>query len=133
MEDVVQSGEAGARTALDEVQPLIAHAVLRSFVDAYRVMASVLTTMGADAVTDQSSFLTRCLKTGKQDLLQSRVFSPESISKSLYATGLKLADYWGLLAVNQAEARQELHREFRRINSRLDEILEITLAKAEGQ
>ena len=129
-EDIVGSHETGVRAALGQVQPLTAHGVLRSFVDAYRVMANVLATAGADAVNDKPGFLTRCLKTGKQELLQGRVFSPESISKSLYATGLKLADYRGLLAANQAEARHELHHEFRRINGRLDEILAITLAKA---
>ena len=131
-EDIVRS-DTSVRAGFNEVQLLIAHAVLRSFVDAYRIMASVLAAAGSDAVKDQSAFLTRCLKTGKQGLLQGRVFSPESISKSLYATGLKLADYRGLLAANEAEARNELHGEFRRINGRLDEILAITLAKAEGQ
>ena len=129
-EDIVRSGASGVRAALDHVQPLIAHGILRSFVDAYRVMASVLATAGADAVSDQSAFLAQCLKTGKQELLRGRVFSPESISKSIYATGLKLADYRGLLAANQAEARHELHQELRRINGRLDEILAIALAKA---
>ena len=115
-EDLVRSDETGVRAALDRVQPLIAHGVLRSFVDAYRVMASVLATAGDDAVEDSSGFLAQCLKTGKQELLQGRVFSPESISKSLYATGLKLADYRDLLAANQSEARHELVQEFRRIN-----------------
>jgi hypothetical protein len=58
------------------------------------------------------------------------VFSAESISKSLYETGLKLANYRGLLAANQEEARHEFHQEFCRISSRLDEILSIALAKA---
>jgi glycerol-3-phosphate O-acyltransferase len=130
-EDALRSGEAGIHAALDHVQLLVAHGVLRSFVDAYRVMASALATAGADAINDKSGFLAQCLKTGKQELAQGRVFSAESISKSLYATGLKLADYKGLLAASQGEARHELHREFRRINGRLDEILAITLAKAD--
>ena len=61
------------------------------------------------------------------------MFSPESISKSLYATGLKLADYRGLLAAGQADARHDLHEDLRRINKHLDEILAITLAKAEDR
>ena len=56
------------------------------------------------------------------------MFSAESISKSLYETGLKLADYRGLLAANQEEARDDFHQEFCGISSRLDEILSITLA-----
>jgi glycerol-3-phosphate O-acyltransferase len=129
--DRFEDWEKATAAALKEIQPLVAHGVLRSFVDAYRVVASVLAAAGADAVDDKGGFLARCLKTGKQELLQGRVFSAESISKSLYENGWKLADYRGLLAANQAEARQEFHREFRRINRRLDEILAITLARAD--
>ena len=86
-EDALRGGETGVRDALNQAPILIAHGVLRSFVDAYRVMAAVLATSGADAIEDQSGFLAQCLKTGKQYLLQERVFSAESISKSLYATG----------------------------------------------
>jgi glycerol-3-phosphate O-acyltransferase len=132
-EDIVRREEAGVRYALDAVQLLVAHGVLRSFVDAYRIAASVLESAGADPVEDESGFLSQCLKTGKQQLLQERVFSAESISKSLYQTALQLANYRGLLAANRADEREMFHREFRRISGRLDEILAITLAKGEGR
>ncbi len=132
-EELVVSDEETVKQALDKVQPLVAHGVLRSFVDAYRIVANVLAAAGNGGVDDRNSVLSQCLKTGKQQLLQGRVFSAESISKSLYETGLRLADYRGLLAPDRAEARQDFHAEFRRINARLDEILAITLAKAEGR
>ena len=91
-----------------------------------------LSDAGADSIDNESRFLSQCLKTGKQQLLQGRVFSAESISKSLYETGLKLADYRGLLAADQEEARDDFHQEFCRISSRLDEILSITLARQEA-
>ncbi len=132
-EDAIGRDESAVHAALDPVQPLVAHGVLRSFVDAYRIVGNVLVAAGPEAVTDKSGFLSKCLKTGKQQLLQGRVFSAESISKSLYGTGLKLADYQGLLAANRAEARREFHQGFRDINRRLDQILGITLAKAEDR
>jgi glycerol-3-phosphate O-acyltransferase len=132
-EDAIRQGEIHAAALLQSVQPLVAHGVLRSFVDAYRIVAKVLATMGSDALEDEAAFLARCLKTGKQQLLQGRVFSAESISKSLYETGLKLAEYRGLLAGGRAEARHELHQQFRHINSRLDQILAITLQTADDQ
>ncbi len=131
-EKALRGGEAGVREAFNDVRLLVAHGVLRSFADAYRIVASVLVLADADAVTNKSSFLSRCLKTGKQESLQGRVFSAESISKSLYETGWKLAEYRGLLAANRAEARREFHDEFRRIKRRLDEILAITTAQAEN-
>ena len=131
-EDILRQDAAGTRDALNNAQLLVAHGVLRSFVDAYRIVASVLADAGADALEDEGSFLSQCLKTGKQQLLQGRVFSAESISRSLYQTGLQLADYRGLLAANRAAERGALHQEFRRITDRLDEILAITLAKSEN-
>ena len=125
-----EKGEDGVRALFRGVRPLLAHVVLRSFVDAYRVVARVLITKGADAVTDQSSLLAQCLKTGKQQLLQGRVFSAESVSKTLYGTGLKLAEYRGLLAAGQADARQAFHKELVQIEAHLDEVLAITVADA---
>jgi glycerol-3-phosphate O-acyltransferase len=130
-EDIVRRDEAGLRDALSDVQLLVAHGVLRSFVDAYRIVANVLASAGADAIEDESGFVAQCLKTGKQQLLQRRVFSAESISRSLYQTGLQLARYRGLLAASQTAERQDFHQEFRRISDRLDEILAITLAKSD--
>lgn len=130
-EDIVRGNDSNVHDALDAVQPLVAHAVLRSFVDAYRIVASVLESYGADAVEDEGAILAQCLKSGKQQLLQEHVFSAESISKSLYQTGLKLANYRGLLAANLAAERHAHHLEFRSISDRLDEILAITLAKSD--
>jgi glycerol-3-phosphate O-acyltransferase len=129
-EDTVRGSESGGRDTLDAVQMLVAHGVLRSFVDAYRIVASVLADAGAEGIDNKSRVLAQCLKTGKQQLLQGHVFSAESISKTLYETGLQLAEYRGLLAANQEAARNDFHQEFRRITSRLDEILSLTLAKA---
>ncbi len=116
---------------LSRVTLLVAHGVLRSFVEAYRVVACVLAEAGDNDITDRNAVLAQCLKTGKQQLLQGRVVSAESISKSLYETGLRLAEYRGLLTANRSSARREFHDELRRITKRLDQILGITLAKAE--
>ena len=132
-EDILRRDESGVRDALDKVQLLVAHGVLRSFVDAYRIVANVLADVGVDAVEDESDVLAQCLKTGKQQLLQRRVFSAESVSKALYQTGLQLASYRGLLAANREAERRDFHQEFRRITARLDEILAITLAKGEDR
>ena len=126
--------QAGAPAGAGVAESHLSRRIGRLFavVEAYRVVASVLAEAGDDAVEDRAALLSRCLKTGKQQLLQGRVVSAESISKTLYETGLRLAEYRGLLAANRAEARRDFHEELRRINRRLGEILAITLAKAEG-
>ena len=127
-QDTVQAGEEAIRASIGSVRPLVAHVVLRSFVDSYRIVAKVLAARGADELDDESGFLAQCLKTGKQQLLQGRVFSAESVSKSLYATGLNVAKYRGLLAAGMSDARHEFHQELIRIDGWLDEILAITVA-----
>ena len=131
-QELVSGDEAGLLAAFEEIQPLVAHGVLRSFVDAYRIVANVLAAEGDDEIDDEGELIGKCLKAGKQQLLQGRIFSAESISKSLYSTAYKLAQYRGLLEAGQAEARQALLKEFRSITARLDQILAITLARAEG-
>ncbi len=129
-EESLRQGESAVVAALRSIRPLVAHGVLRSFVDAYRIVAEVLAARGGDFLEDEAQFLTECLKTGRQQLLQGRVFSAESISKSLYETGLKLARHRGLIEADRADARYAFYEEFRSINGRLDQILQITLAAA---
>ena len=127
----VADGPAHVHDALKSAPPLVAHAVLRSFVDAYSVVASLLCAAGRDGVDEEAAFLSQCLTTGKQQLLQGRVFSAESVSKSLYQTALKLAEYKGLLAADRADARQDFHQQLRAITERLDAILNMALSRAD--
>ncbi len=130
---LVAQDEPEVLASLREVRTLVAHVALRSFVDAYRIVAKVLASKGDAALEDEAAFVAECLRTGKQQLLQGRVFSAESVSKTLYATGLKLAAYRGLLAAYQAEPRRELHMQFRRIHGCLDQVLAISVALANAQ
>ena len=45
-EDAIQRGKTGGRDVLNAAQLLVAHGVLRSFVDAYRIVACVLVRRG---------------------------------------------------------------------------------------
>jgi glycerol-3-phosphate O-acyltransferase len=128
-EEAVQGDVAGL---LSNVQLLVGHGVLRSFVEAYRVVASVLVEAGDEAADEKAALLSQCLKTGKQQLLQGRVFSAESISKAVYETGLRLAEYRGLLAANRSVERNEFLEQLHRLNRRLETVLAITLAKADA-
>ena len=127
----VADGPAQVDEALAAAPPLVAHAVLRSFVDAYSVAARLLVAAGGDAITDEAAFLSQCLTSGKQQLLQGRLFSAESVSKSLYQTAFKLAQYRNLLAADRVEARQDFHQELRIITERLDAILNMVLTRAD--
>ena len=131
-QSVVGRGSSAAAEMLGRSPPLLAHGVLRSFIDAYRVASAVLVEAGPAAIENDADFLANCLKFGKQRLLQGRVFSPESVSKTLYENGLKLARYKGI-ARRQSTGRSEPRccRSSATLRRDLEQIRALTLASAD--
>jgi glycerol-3-phosphate O-acyltransferase len=74
-----------------------AERVLRSFVEAYYVVADRLAAHGS-AAADESEIVRECMDAGRQYHLQGRITSAEAVSTELFKTGLKLAANRGLLA-----------------------------------
>lgn len=85
-----------AAELLSQAKPLLAHLVLRPFLDAYRVLADRLAEHG-DAAVDADELLEEALAIGHQWQLQHRVASAESVSLELFRTALALAKHRGLL------------------------------------
>jgi glycerol-3-phosphate O-acyltransferase len=71
--------------------------VLRSFLEAYWVVADRLAARGGAAV-DEGELVKECLNIGRQYHLQGRIVSAEAVSSELFKTALKLAGNRGLLA-----------------------------------
>src|SRR5208283_3600406 len=85
-----------AACSLHESDLLVAHLVLRPFVDAYRVVAEELLTLPPDRSVDEQELLTRCLRLGRQWSLQHRI-TEESVSGDMFSTAVKMAHHRGLL------------------------------------
>ena len=117
---------------LRKSRPLLAHAVLRSFADAYRVVARALVERGEAAVEDRGSFVADCLKLGRHMRLQGKLFSAESVSKSLFETALKLVVHRNLLVggATSAAGRETLLVQLRELRNALDVILDVTIEAA---
>ena len=75
---------------------LVAHLVLRPFVDAYRVVAEELLNLSPGRDIDEKELLTRCLRLARQWSLQHRI-TEESVSGEMFDTALKMARHRGLL------------------------------------
>lgn len=95
-EELTDLAPERAATLLRQTQPLLAHLVLRPFLDAYRVLADRLVEH-ADAAVDADELLEEALAIGHQWQLQHRVASAESVSLELFRTALALARHRGLL------------------------------------
>jgi glycerol-3-phosphate O-acyltransferase len=87
--------EDAART-LKESDLLVAHLVLRPFIDAYRVVAEELVNLGPDRSVDERQLLKRCLRLGRQWSLQHRI-TEESVSGEMFSTAVKMARHRGLV------------------------------------
>ncbi|MFR9793505.1 glycerol-3-phosphate 1-O-acyltransferase [Streptomyces sp. MB22_4] len=94
--EVLRSPRA-AEELLERIRPHLAHRVLASFLEAYLLVADRLAAHPSHEAVEERPFLTDCLDTGRQLLMQQRITSNESLSLELFTTGLRLARHRGLL------------------------------------
>src|SRR6266487_2485696 len=82
---------ADGRAVLERARVLVASRVLRSFLDAQLVVAERLAAHPPGPPIAESGFLDECGGVGRQMLLQGRLHGPESLSRELFSSALKLA------------------------------------------
>ena len=115
---------ADVRRLLEHADLLLAHLVLRPFLDAYHIVADRLAAH-EDESFDEEAFLADCLQVGKQWELQRRIASAESRSMELFKTALRLARHRELvdgfddldIAQRRREFADEIATAIRRVNT----------------
>jgi len=115
---------------LRDFRPLIAHATLTQFVEAYYVVADVMTMTphGEDLTAEKC--LKRCFSYGRQAYLQRRISSQASIGKLLFQNGYKWMDNKGLTAAGDAsldQQRKQLSQDLRELTHRLQKLQALAL------
>ncbi len=108
--ELLSPGASDPLEALQGSGVLMAHRVLRSFLDAQLVVADRLAHADPTQPVDKTALLDDCDRVGQQMLLQRRLHSPESVSRELFASALDLKDNFGLLAARDAETPEDLQR-----------------------
>ncbi|MBV9089664.1 MAG: glycerol-3-phosphate 1-O-acyltransferase [Mycobacteriaceae bacterium] len=113
----VKAGGDHIQMLLHAKKPLMAHAMLRPFFEAYQIIADVL--RDAPAEISEKELTKAALGVGRQYVAQGRVRSNESVSALLFATARQVvadqnllapaADLAGRRAVFLAELRDILH------------------------
>src|SRR5215470_947679 len=88
---------ADGRAVLERCPVLVADRVLRSFLDAQLVVAERLAAHPPGQPVAEPGFLDECGGVGRQMLLQGRLHGPESLSRELFSSALKLAANLDLL------------------------------------
>ncbi len=115
---------ADVRGLLERADLLLAHLVLRPFLDAYHIVADRLAALEGESF-DEGGCLSECLEVGKQWELQRRIASAESRSMELFKTALRLARHRELvdgfedpdIAERRREFADEIATAIRRVNT----------------
>jgi glycerol-3-phosphate O-acyltransferase len=110
---------------------LVAHRVLRSFVDAQLVVAERLAARPPRRPVEEKEFLDECTGVGQQMLLQGRLHGPESLSRELFSGALRLAGHLDLVDPGReelAERRTAFAERLREVVGRVIAIDEIDAA-----
>ncbi len=115
---------AAVRQLLEGADLLLAHLVLRPFLDAYHIVADRLAALEGESF-DEAGCLGECLEVGKQWELQRRIASAESRSMELFKTALRLARYRELvdgfedpdIAERRRQFADEIATAVRRVNT----------------
>jgi glycerol-3-phosphate O-acyltransferase len=119
-----------ARKRLAAAPVLLAHGVLRPFIDAQYVVACRLATRDGAPLADTDRFLHECLAHGRQLLLQGRIHGADSVSRELFETALKLAANRGLID-GDAAGRQAWLDELVTYRELLERIAQIDATRLE--
>ena len=128
----IASGSDGMRELVRRIRPFNAHRILRPFAESYRVVADALLQHSGPRI-DDNAFQSACLALGKQYQLQRRIRSPESVSKVLFETAIKLARNRGLMdGSNVGERRRAFAAELRDVVRRIDAIGTLAASRFAG-
>jgi glycerol-3-phosphate O-acyltransferase len=107
---------------------------LRPFFEAYEIVAERLTAKDPEQPIDDKAFLAECVGVARQYVLQKRIRSPESISRELFGSAVRLAANRDLLEPGRPDLRErrlafadEVRAEVRRI----EVVRDLVLAEAE--
>jgi glycerol-3-phosphate O-acyltransferase len=81
--------------------------VLLPFLEAYRIVAAVISQADPNETLDAKTIAHRSLLLGRQEAAQGKTTTPESLSTELFNSGIALADNAGLLGRGDQEIRDE--------------------------
>jgi len=134
-EAALERGQADTVGLVRGFRPLVAHAVLRPFLEAYRVAADTLVDWDDRDPVEARTFVSRCLARGRQYTLQRRIRSREAVSKSYFETALQLFANRELLDARTPDVRQrrgELAAELGDAVRRVDAVEALATARRLG-
>jgi len=128
---VLGSDKKTALAMVADMRPLVAHASLLPYIEAYGIVAQVLERLEPGVGLDENECVSAALKLGEQRFLQRQISSKASIAKLLFSNGYKLFSNQGLTSGGDpatAGQRASVSREFAELSERLARIRKLARA-----
>jgi glycerol-3-phosphate O-acyltransferase len=129
-------GPRGIKSLIRRFQPLLGHAALLPFVEAYIVVFEQLVRLGPGEVLSQQDCVAQGLVEGRQAYMLRRISSEASIGKILFENGYKLAEHMELTGPTDSDTairRRNLLSELRALARRMELMRIEVLAAAERE
>ncbi len=113
----ISRDSSNARALLVKLSPKLGHLTLTIFAEAYSIGADVLARHDDSSNLDETDFIDRCMRFGKQAYLQRRISSEASIGKLLFANAWKMLASRGLVesSIQRTEQAESLNQLIRRL------------------
>ncbi|WP_282946770.1 MULTISPECIES: glycerol-3-phosphate 1-O-acyltransferase [unclassified Sphingopyxis] len=128
------SGDRGVAQLIHRCQPVVGHAILLPFAEAYSVVAELLTRARPGYEVDTKTLLDTALVEGRQAYLLRRISSEAAIGKLLFENGLSLMRHMGLAETatpDSLAARRALLAELRGLAGAMESMRLSTTALAD--
>lgn len=130
----LNGGPHGIKALIRRCQPLVGHAALLPFVEAYIVVFEQLVRLKEGEALSQVDCVTQGLVEGRQAYMLRRISSEASIGKILFENGYKLAEHMDMTGPTDSETatrRRNLLSELRALARRMELMRIEVLATAE--
>ncbi|MBE9540076.1 MAG: glycerol-3-phosphate 1-O-acyltransferase [Proteobacteria bacterium] len=124
-EELIAQGSVGAVKLLNSMPPLVSHATLLTYAEAYSIVVDLVAGMDAGDTLEKEACVSDALHLGHQRYLQRRISSESSIGKLLFSNGFKMLEHRKLTEGGDesvAQARRDMAREIRELLRRLEVI-----------
>ncbi|UKK83791.1 glycerol-3-phosphate 1-O-acyltransferase [Sphingopyxis sp. BSN-002] len=128
------AGDRGVAQLIHRCQPVVGHAILLPFAEAYSVVAELLTRAKPGDEVDAKALLDTALVEGRQAYLLRRISSEAAIGKLLFENGLSLMRHMGLAETatpDSLAARRALLAELRGLANVMESMRLSTTALAD--
>ena len=128
------AGPAGLAMLTARFQPLLGHAVLLPFVEAYLILFEQLVRLKLGDTPEMKACVAQGLAEGRQAYLLRRISSQASLGKILFENGYQLAENLGLTVTTTPEvaaSRRAVLAELRALAHRMERMRIDVVARAE--